>query len=1152
MPFLTPLTTSTVANTTTANGQVTPRIFPLANGQYIIIWQDNNDATASGMAQVANSDVRGQIFNADGTPSGSEILVTGAAGTQYPRSVIQLSDGNIIISWQDGVAGVANPVQSFAQEYTTSGVAVGSAFQIGGAGASALNVALTPLANGGFAATWLTAQQNGSVVAQVYDNGNTASGSQIAVNATDIAAGDRPNIATLSNGTFVVAWRNSNYVSGSGSSEPMSAQIYSASGLPIGAEVQLPGFFGPTVSSQIEALPGGGFAVLTISSSIFPDAPERTISIYRYDSLGNPVGEQIYVASSFDSGFDSTTTADLAVTADGRLIVTWQQVNTTASGSERVIAAAFFTADGDPIYPEGASQTGVNSDYFYTIHTDSNGTQNTPVVAVLADGNVVFSWTDNNSASDGSQAAVRSVVFDIDATNRSPLTPDVLVVLDQAGAGLTFANIPGDDFLLDENGNPLLDLDGDAITLTGVSNAQNGTVVLNPDGTISFTPNAGYTGPARFSYTLTDSTGATSTGAALVVETIDDRVSVRGGQSVNIDVTANDYLNLLPGQSLGLQLFPASQLGFVGTPSGLNVSFNPLSQPINLNGQSYFDLQLGQNVTVAAYYTVFDSATGNSVRSGTVSVELQGWAQLGGTGADTFTGTDLADHLSGGTGAANILTGLSGDDWYTVRVAGDNVIEALNGGTDTVRTDLPVYILPDNVENLVYFQSGGTNIAIDVTGNALNNRITGGSADDIIRGLDGDDNLNGAGGTDRLFGDAGNDTLTGSAADQLSGGTGDDQYSVNGQSVLVFENAGEGTDRVTSTANFYLYANIENLTLSGVNNIFGVGNDLANVLRGNSGENLLIAGAGNDTVHGGGARDAIFGEDGDDILNGDAGIDYIVGGTGNDTIAGGDDADEIYGQDGNDTIRGGSTFHTDIMVGGLGDDTIFGTSGLGDYDLLYGNEGNDTFYVDTPDDLVFEQAGEGTDTVYADINGAGYYLYGNIENLVLLDDTPFGVGNDLDNSLTGSGTGNYLLGGAGNDTLNGMGGNDVLFGEGGNDIFVIQRGTGTDVIGDFTIGQDRIDLSGFNTSFAQLQSRFVQDGSVGAIRLASGDLIVLHNVTMSQLTAADFIFAPVAEAEPKDMAEIGGAFAADGIGFEPAFADTSLQRWGMLATENLV
>ncbi|WP_339873364.1 M10 family metallopeptidase C-terminal domain-containing protein [uncultured Brevundimonas sp.] len=370
-----------------------------------------------------------------------------------------------------------------------------------------------------------------------------------------------------------------------------------------------------------------------------------------------------------------------------------------------------------------------------------------------------------------------------------------------------------------------------------------------------------------------------------------------------------------------------------------------------------------------------------------------------------------------------------------------------------------------------------------------------------------------------LYGEDGNDTLHGGAGpDTLSGGAGNDHYVVSSQAAIIVESPGGGYDSVTASASFYLYDNVEDLTLAaGAGNIYGVGNALANVIVGNEGQNLLIGGAGNDTISGGAGNDALFGESGDDILNGDAGIDYLVGGAGNDTLNGGTGADALYGEDGDDLLIGGPDFVTDILVGGAGNDTLRGDSGLGDYDLMDGGSGDDIYWVDTGDDLTFEAANGGIDTVHADVRvpNGGVYLYANVENLVLEGTTAFGVGNELDNSLIGNASNNYLLGGAGNDRLNGKGGSDVLFGQGGADIFVFEIGTGGDVIADFEIGVDRIDLTGFGfANFSQLAVNFSQVGADGAINLGGGDFIVLHSVTMASLTAADFIFPGGAGASP--------------------------------------
>jgi hypothetical protein len=60
------------------------------------------------------------------------------------------------------------------------------------------------------------------------------------------------------------------------------------------------------------------------------------------------------------------------------------------------------------------------------------------------------------------------------------------------------------------------DFDADTLTITGVQNAVHGSVVLRPDGTILFTPTAGFSGQATFEYTVIDGHGSTDTGTVTV------------------------------------------------------------------------------------------------------------------------------------------------------------------------------------------------------------------------------------------------------------------------------------------------------------------------------------------------------------------------------------------------------------------------------------------------------------------------------------------------------------------------------------------------------------------------------------------------------------------------------------------------------------
>lgn len=128
----------------------------------------------------------------------------------------------------------------------------------------------------------------------------------------------------------------------------------------------------------------------------------------------------------------------------------------------------------------------------------------------------------------------------------------------------------------------------------------------------------------------------------------------------------------------------------------------------------------------------------------------------------------------------------------------------------------------------------------------------------------------------------------------------------------------------------------------------------------------------------------------------------------------------------------------DILIGGGSDDRLDGQGGI---DRLSGGLGNDIYTVDNLGDVVTEYAGEGTDTVQSNIS---WRLGANVENLTLTGSARLtGLGNDLDNVLTGNDGLNYLKGQAGNDTLIGGDENDRLQGGTGADSMV--GGAGNDV-----------------------------------------------------------------------------------------------------------
>jgi hypothetical protein len=68
------------------------------------------------------------------------------------------------------------------------------------------------------------------------------------------------------------------------------------------------------------------------------------------------------------------------------------------------------------------------------------------------------------------------------------------------------------------------DPDGDVLAVTSATGGTNGTTVVNADGTISYTPTAGFSGTDSFSYTVSDGKGGSDTA------TVDVTVQPAGGQ----------------------------------------------------------------------------------------------------------------------------------------------------------------------------------------------------------------------------------------------------------------------------------------------------------------------------------------------------------------------------------------------------------------------------------------------------------------------------------------------------------------------------------------------------------------------------------------------------------------------------------------------
>ena len=515
-----------------------------------------------------------------------------------------------------------------------------------------------------------------------------------------------------------------------------------------------------------------------------------------------------------------------------------------------------------------------------------------------------------------------------------------------------------------------------------------------------------------------------------------------------------------------------------------------------LDGQGGTDTLVLTNITSNLTLTMNGTSQGTAIW-GTVTDKLYNFEiVVGGAGNDTMIADNLTDSLYGGAGndtlfagsGLDILDGQTGTNALYLTNLANGVKVVLNGtsaGTAIYGT------ITDTLYNLEVVVAGnGTNTLI---ADNLTDSLYGGSNNDSLFAGNGKDVLDGMGGVNTLY---------------LSNVTSGVLVHLNGTSA--------GTAIVGGSITDTLY-NME-IVVGGAGNDTMVGDNLfdtliggtgTNTLIGGSAGNILIAGNHNDSLYGGVAADTLYAGSGADLLDGGGGVnalyltnlasgvlvqlngaaqgtatwgatvtdklynfEIVLGGAGNDTLIGDSNANSLYGGAGNDTLVAG--LGVDTLDGGTGTNAVYlngmGTTGvlielngaslgtaiwgtttdaLYNFQIAVGGSGNDTLVADTLNDSLYGglgndtiiastgkevlDGGSGTNTVVyswdsvaltAWLNGssAGSAIGANLGSDTLYNLEVFlsGSGNDVINILdNGSGTlGHTIDGGAGTDTLN--------------------------------------------------------------------------------------------------------------------------------------
>ncbi len=328
---------------------------------------------------------------------------------------------------------------------------------------------------------------------------------------------------------------------------------------------------------------------------------------------------------------------------------------------------------------------------------------------------------------------------------------------------------------------------------------------------------------------------------------------------------------------------------------------------------------------------------------------------VAGNGNDTITGGAGNSTISAGTGADSIFTG-SGNDIVSILggssndtlVAG-NGNDLLDAGTGT-GNDL---IVGGSGHDTLRANAGNDTIRGGSGDSILDCTTNGGSGNDSISAGSGNDTIYASSGSDTIDGGSGSDTIYGGngANDQIHGGAAGNNliYGGAGGHNLIY--GGGPGDTIYGGAGGYdtIHGGTASDPNSNTNNQIYGGAGGHNLIFASGGGDVVYAGTGgNSTIYGGTGAETLYGGDGQDLVVNAQGNGLVNAGgddrntTGNDLLIAGSGNDVLYGdsQAGHNTLQAG--VGQDTLYAGIGGDVLEAGSGL---DALYGGPGDDTLVL---------------------------------------------------------------------------------------------------------------------------------------------------------------------------------------------------------------
>jgi Ca2+-binding RTX toxin-like protein len=798
---------------------------------------------------------------------GSEFRInTTTNGVQFGADAAQLENGDIIVVWTD-YADILNP-NVMRQRLSASGALIsGENLLSESASGFQYDASITALANGGYAASWTdsrantnldltgvgimgrTFSANGSPVAeseQAFGNDRTRDAGSVydgQINATASAIVVHPSASATD---YLVFFESATDYERTSFVEHRWARERAIN---FGNSLDSP--YGGTITSDYEydeiAFPGAGAfpfpnpgletarftgpdaltlddgTVVVVYTRFNADGADQTgrvfVERWEMDNITDP-DYPVLVSQNDTHILGSTSLQDfdgkIAQLADGGYVVVWRQYDDNNPSSTTHAQAQIFNADGTRRGGE------------FEVSSGGQFQQNLSV-AGLADGRWVVVWSGNyTDGEDTSGAAIKGRVFTADGEAAAPVfTVNTTTTGDQTDPDVTA--LDDGNFLVTWNGGT--DIKTQLFDPTEFQGAALDSTIIGGD----------------FADTIFGGTGDNR----IEGRAGRDSLSGEAGDDTLIGGRADDVLNggteadIMEGGQ-GSDTYFVDNAGDVATElegNGTDTVWTTINYTLEDNVEILRNFALTGNLSLTGN-ELGNSIYGSTLTNDTISGEIGDDFLYGNGGNDNLYGNHGLDVLDGGSGNDDMFGGF-GSDTYYVSSTRDTVTEEAGEGTADTVFSLVNFTLGNHVENLLLDGTGdlsgfGNNIANTIFGNSGDNRIEGAGGADTLLGLEGDDNLRGNAGSDYLDGGSGNDFAS-------------YYYDIGVNASL------DGSVPGTGAALGDIYVRIENLSGSNTGGDQLSGDDFANKLYGNGGEDTLLGYDGNDILRGGAGEDNLSG-----------------------------------------------------------------------------------------------------------------------------------------------------------------------------------------------------------------------------------------------------------------------------------------------------